>query len=127
MIQRVLVTGVLAVDVRAEPAHMKRTPLQWGTAFDVSRAVGALLAAGASLAATGTWGYDALGLAIHFSSPKAARLLEDATPPKGRARYKRAAVTAVVRCRSAAAAAPGNADVAATLADAQAVAAQFAA
>jgi len=128
MIERVLATGVLEVDVRAGPARFKRTPLHTAAEHDASRAVGVLLAAGASLAATDTdGGRDALGLAITFSSLKVARLLVEATPPAGRARYKRAAVTAMVRCHRAATAAPLNAAAAAMLAAAQAVAALFAA
>jgi len=53
------------------------------------------------------------------------RLLE-ATPSAGHARYKRAALTVVVRCHRVAAAAPSDAAAAATLAAAQAVAALFA-
>jgi len=127
MIERVLATGVLEVDVRAGPGCGKRTPLQHAASHDAHRAVGALLAAGASLAATDTEGLDALGLAIDLSSPKAARLLVEATSPAGRARYKRAAVTAVVHHHRAAAAAPSDAAAAAKLAAAQAVAALFAA
>jgi len=47
-------------------------------------------------------------------------------PPACRSRYKRIAVTAMVRCHRAATAAPGNAGAAAKLAAAQAVAALFA-
>jgi len=122
-----LATGVLEVDVRAGPARFKRTPLHTAAAHDASRAVGALLAAGASLAFTDTQGKDALGLAIGFSSAKAARLLVEATPLANRARYKRAAVTAVVARHRAAAAVPSDAAAAAKLAAAQAVAALFAA
>ena len=49
---RVVATGVLHVDVRTGPASYKRTPLHCAATCDASRAVGALLAAGASLAAT---------------------------------------------------------------------------
>ena len=65
-------------------------------------------------------------MAIACCSPKAARLLVEATPPSSRGRYKRAAVTVVVRCHCAATAAPGDAGAAAKLAAAQAVAALFA-
>jgi len=126
MIQRVLATGVLDVDVRAGKAFNKRTPLHEAASHDAPRAVSALLAAGASLAATDADGLVALELAIAFSSLKVARLLVDATPPAGRARYKRAAVTVVVRCHRAASAAPCDAGAAAKLAAAQAVAALFA-
>jgi len=119
MIQRVLATGVLDVDARAGPANYERTPLHTAAIHDASRAVGALLAAGASLAATDTKGFDVLELAINFSSPKAARLLMETTPPAGRGRYKRAAVTAVVDRHRAVTAA------AADLATAQAVSALF--
>jgi len=127
MIERVLATGVLAVDVRAGPGRFKWTPLHYAASYDASRAVGVLLAAGASLAATDTHGFDALLLAIASSSPKVARLLVEATPPARRARYKRAVVQRLAFHRHAAAAAPLDAAAAAKLAAAQAVAALFAA
>ena len=66
-------------------------------------------------------------MGIGISNPKAARLLVEATPPAGRARYKRTAVTAVVARHRAAAAVPSDAAAAAKLAAARAVAALFAA
>jgi len=127
MIQRVLAMGVLDVDMRTGPARFKWTPLHEAASYDAHGAVGALLATGASLAATDTRGLDALEVAIDSSSPKAARLLVEATPLTGRARYNRAAVTAVVHRHRVATAAPSDAAMAATLAAAQAVAALFAA
>jgi len=65
-------------------------------------------------------------VAIACSSLRAARLLVEATPPAGRARYKRAAAAAVVCCHRTATATPRDAGVAAKLTAAQAVAALFA-
>jgi len=112
--------------VRTGPALFKLTPLHCAASKNAHDAVGVLLAAGASLAATDADGDDALEVAVSCSSLKAARLLVEATPPADRARYKRSAVAAVEDCERAAAAAPGDAGVAAKLAAARAVAALFA-
>ena len=125
MLQRVLATGALDVDVRAGPANAKQTPLHVAASRDACRAVAALLAAGATLAATDTQGSDALGLAIATSSAKAARALLEATPPAHRTRYQRAAAARVADRRRAAAAAPFDSATAATRVAAQAVAALF--
>jgi len=125
MLECVLATGVLEVGVRAGPRNYKRTPLHYAALHDAPRAVSALLAAGASLSATDANGEDALVVAISFSSTKAARVLLEATPPMGRARYMRPTFNVVVNRHRAAAAAPSDAAAAAQLAAAHAVAALF--
>ena len=125
MLKRVLATGVLDLDVRAGPDRYNWTPLHEAASCDAARAVAALLAASASLATTDSDGDDALQLAIHFSSHKAARLLLEATSPAGRSRYKRAAIQRLADCRSAAKRRPRHAGAAAKLAAARAVAALF--
>jgi len=109
MIQRVLATGALDVDVRSGPAEgcLRRTPLVTAAVWDAPLAVGALLAAGASRTATDAMGVDALHAAINAHSAKAARLLVAATPRAAQARYKRAAVCELAVCEHDAAARPG--------------------
>ena len=128
LITRVLATGVLDVDVRAGPSNgcMRRTPLHFAADKDAPLAVSALLAGGASLTATDAGGMNALQLAIDYSSAKAARLLVAATPRAARARHQREAARVVAACVSKAAARPGDATLAATLAAVREVAALLA-
>lgn len=128
MLTRVLATGALAVDERAgRETSRNATPLLVAAEKDAARACAALLAAGASLAATDSNGSGALQTAVESSAPRAARLLLEAAPPKSalRAGYKRAVKHVVEVRRRAAAAAPGDADAAARLVAAHAVAALF--
>jgi hypothetical protein len=126
LIARVLATGVLDVDVRAGPAHMRCTPLHIAAHHDAPLAIGALLAGGASLTATHTGGMNALQAAINQSNAKAARPLVEATPRAARARYAReAARTTAARARDAASR-PGDAAAAGKLAAARAIAALLA-
>jgi ankyrin repeat protein len=128
LIPRVLATRALDVDMRAGPAtHF--TPLHMAAARDAPRAVSALLAGGASLAATAVNGMTALQLAIGKSSAQAARPLVEATPRAVRARLTRDSARAVAaRARDAAAAGPADmAAAAAKLAAARAISALLAA
>lgn len=114
------------VDVRAGPAQMRLTPLHIATRHDAPLAIGALLAGGASLAATHTGGMNALQVAINQSNAKAAQLLVEVTPRAARAQYVReAARTTAARARDAAAR-PGDAAAAATLAAAREITALLA-
>jgi ankyrin repeat protein len=128
LIPRVLATGALDVDVRTGPADdlMRGTPLHIAVQHDAPLAVSALLAGGASLAATDARGATALHLAIAYSSAKAARPLVEATPAAARSQYKRMAAAAVAMLVRDAAARPGDAAAAAKLAAARAIAALLA-
>jgi hypothetical protein len=128
LIVRVLATGALDVDVRMGPADgcMRRTPLHVAAFNDAPLAVGALLAAGASLSANDANRMNALQVAICNGSAKAARPLVEATPRAARPQYHHeAACIARARARDAAAR-PGDAAEAAALAGVRAIAALLA-
>jgi hypothetical protein len=126
LIPRVLATRVLDVDARAGATLGHFTPLHVAAASDAPRSVSALLAAGASLAATTAGDMTALQLAIDRSCAKAARPLVEATPPADRPRYAREAAHVIACCARRTAARPSDAAAVAELAAARAVAALLA-
>ena len=126
IIQRVLATGMLDVDVRAGPDCMRCTPLHMAAMHDAPLAVSTLLAAGASMTATDADGMNALQVAIGASSAKAARPLVEATPRAARPRYQREAAAVVAEWVRRVAARPGDVAEAARLVATRAIAALLA-